>query len=86
MDNLFFSDLGVGDGKNMFVKTKLYLVAGAALATIILSPPVLFAGTDTTFRKKRRLQRHSLGAKRPRRSKSASVFLGGWRVCPATVE
>jgi opacity protein-like surface antigen len=28
------------------VKTKLYLVAGAALATIILSPPVLFAGSD----------------------------------------
>jgi len=28
------------------VKTKLYLVAGAALATIIVSTPVLFAGSD----------------------------------------
>jgi len=46
MDNLFFSDLGVGDGKHRFVKTKLYLVAGTALATMILSPPVLFAGTE----------------------------------------
>ena len=46
MDNLFFSDLGGGGGKNRFVKTKLYLVAGAALATIILSPPVLFAGSE----------------------------------------
>src|SRR6185295_5517987 len=45
MDNLFFSDLGVGDVKNRLVKTKLYLVAGAALATMILSPPVLFAGS-----------------------------------------
>ena len=38
--------MGVGDGKNGLVKTKLYLVAGAALATIILSPPVLFAGSE----------------------------------------
>src|SRR6478752_2706583 len=46
MDNLFFSDLGVVDVKNRLVKTKLYLVAGAALATMILSPPVLFAGSE----------------------------------------
>ena len=45
MDNLFFSDLGVGDGKNRLVKTKLHLVARAVFATIILSTPVLFAGS-----------------------------------------
>ena len=86
MDNLFFSDLGVGYGKNRLVKTKLYLVARAVFATIILSTPVVFAGPGTTFQKKLRLHRHSLGAKRPRRSKFASVFLGGWRVCPVIVE
>ena len=46
MDNLFFSNLGVGDGKNRLVKTKLHLVARAVFATIILSTPVLFAGSD----------------------------------------
>jgi hypothetical protein len=46
MDNLFFSDLGVGDGKNWLVKTKLHLVAKAAFATIILSTSVVFAGTE----------------------------------------
>ena len=45
MDNLFFSNLGVGDGKNRLVKTKLHLVARAVFATIILSTPVLFAGS-----------------------------------------
>ena len=46
MDDLFFSNLGVRDGKNRLVKTRLYLVAGAALATIILSTPVVFAGSE----------------------------------------
>ncbi|MGC2626734.1 MAG: hypothetical protein WA269_07840 [Candidatus Udaeobacter sp.] len=46
MDNLFFSDLSVGDGKNRLVKTKLHLVAGAVFAAIILSTPVVFAGSD----------------------------------------
>ena len=46
MDNLFFSNLGVGDGKNRLVKTKLHLVAGAVFATIILSTPVVFAGSE----------------------------------------
>ena len=46
MDNLFFSDLGVGDGKNRLVKTKLHLVARAVLATIVFSTPVLFAGSE----------------------------------------
>ena len=46
MDNLFFSNLGVGDGKNRLVKTKLHLVARAVFATIILSTPVVFAGSD----------------------------------------
>jgi hypothetical protein len=46
MDNLFFSDLGVGDCKNRLVKTKLHLVARAVFATIILSTPVLFAGSE----------------------------------------
>ena len=46
MDNLFFSNLGVGDGKNRLVKTKLHLVARAVFATIILSTPVLFAGSE----------------------------------------
>ena len=86
MDNLFFSDLGVGDGKNRLVKTKLHLVARAVFATIILSTPVVFAGSEYDVSKKRRLHRHSLGAKRLRRSKSASVFPGGWRVCPVIVE
>ena len=45
MDNLFFSDLGIGDGKNWLVKTKLDIVARAVFATIILSTPVLFAGS-----------------------------------------
>jgi opacity protein-like surface antigen len=46
MNNLFFSDLGIGDGKNRLVKTKLHLVARAVFATIILSTPVLFAGSE----------------------------------------
>ena len=46
MDNLFFSNLGVGDGKNRLVKTKLHLVARAVFATIILSTPVVFAGSE----------------------------------------
>jgi hypothetical protein len=46
MDNLFFSNLGVGAGKNRLVKTKLHLVARAVFAGIILSTPVLFAGSD----------------------------------------
>ena len=46
MDNLFFSNLGVGGGKNRLVKTKLHLVARAVFATIILSTPVLFAGSE----------------------------------------
>ena len=46
MDNLFFSDLGVGYGKNRLVKTKLHLVARAVFATIILSAPVLLAGPE----------------------------------------
>jgi opacity protein-like surface antigen len=46
MDNLFFSDLGVGDGKNRLVKTKLHLVARVVFATIILSTPVVFAGSE----------------------------------------
>ena len=41
-----FSNLGVGDGKNRVVKTKLHLVARAVFATIILSTPVLFAGSE----------------------------------------
>ena len=45
MDNLFFSNLGVGVGKNRLVKTKLHFVAKALFATIILSTPVLFAGS-----------------------------------------
>ena len=45
MDNLFFSNLGVGPGKNRLVKTKLHLIARAVFATIILSTPVLFAGS-----------------------------------------
>ena len=43
---LFFSNLGVGGGKNRLVKTKLYLVARAVFATIILSAPVAFAGSE----------------------------------------
>ena len=46
MDNLFFSNLGVGGGKNRLVKTKLHLVARAVFATIILSTPVVFAGSE----------------------------------------
>ena len=46
MDTLFFSDLGVGDGKNRLVKTKLHLVARAVFATIVLSTPVLLAGSE----------------------------------------
>ena len=46
MDNLFFSDLGVGHGKDRLVKTKLHLVARAVFATIILSTPALFAGSE----------------------------------------
>ena len=46
MDNLFFSNLGVGVGKNRLVKTKLHLVAGAVFATIVLSTPVVFAGSE----------------------------------------
>ena len=46
MNNLFFSDLGIGDGKNRLVKTKLHLLARAVFATIILSTPVLFAGSE----------------------------------------
>jgi opacity protein-like surface antigen len=46
MDNLFFSNLDVGAGKNRRVKTKLHLVARAVFAAIILSPPVLFAGSE----------------------------------------
>ena len=41
-----FSDLGIGDGKNRLVKTKLHLVARAVFATIILSTPVLLAGPE----------------------------------------
>jgi hypothetical protein len=37
--------LGVIGGKNRLVKTKLHLVARAVFATIILSTPVLFAGS-----------------------------------------
>ena len=40
----------------------------------------------TTFQKKLRLHRHSLGAKRPRRSKFASALLGLCWVCPVIVE
>ena len=36
----------IGDGKNRLVKTKLHLVARAVFATIILSTPVLFAGSE----------------------------------------
>ena len=46
MDNLFFSNLGVGVSKNRLVKTKLHLVAGAVFATIVLSTPVVFAGSE----------------------------------------
>ncbi|PYI73345.1 MAG: hypothetical protein DMF08_03775, partial [Verrucomicrobia bacterium] len=46
MDNLFFSDLGVGHGKDRLVKTKLHLLARAVFATVILSTPVLFAGSE----------------------------------------
>jgi hypothetical protein len=52
MDNLFFSALGVGDGKNPLVKTKLHLVAKAVFATIILPTPVLFAGSGYDISKK----------------------------------
>ena len=45
IDNLFFSNFGVGHGKNRLVKTKLHLIARAVFATIILSTPVLFAGS-----------------------------------------
>jgi hypothetical protein len=45
-DALFSSDLGVEAGKNRLVKTKLHLIARALVATIILSTPVLLAGTD----------------------------------------
>jgi hypothetical protein len=37
--------LGIDDGKNRLVKTKLHLVARAVFATIILSTPVVFAGS-----------------------------------------
>jgi hypothetical protein len=40
-----FLGFAVGDGKNWLVKTKLHLVARAVFATIILSTPVLFAGS-----------------------------------------
>jgi opacity protein-like surface antigen len=46
MDNLFFSNFGVGGGKNRHVKTKLHIIARAVFATIILSTPVVFAGLD----------------------------------------
>ena len=40
-----FLEFCVGGGKNRLVKTKLHLVARAVFATIILSTPVLFAGS-----------------------------------------
>src|SRR5436190_21730967 len=46
MDNLFFSDFGVGHGKDRLVKTKLHLLARAVFATVILSTQALFAGSD----------------------------------------
>ena len=46
MDNLFFSNLRIGVGKNRRVKTKLHLLARAVFATIILSTPVVFAGSE----------------------------------------
>jgi len=46
MDHLFFSGFRVGDGKNRRVKTKSHLVARAVFATVILSGPALFAGSD----------------------------------------
>jgi len=46
MDNLFFSDWGVDHGKNRLVKTKLHILARAVFATIVLSTPALFAGSE----------------------------------------
>jgi len=46
MDNLFFSNLRIGVGKNRRVKTKLHLLARAVFTTIILSTPVVFAGPE----------------------------------------
>ena len=42
----FFSNFGAGHGKNRLVKTKLHLVTRAVFATIILSTPVVFAGSE----------------------------------------
>jgi opacity protein-like surface antigen len=45
VDNVIFSNCGVGHSKNRRVKTKLHLVARAIFAATILSTSIVFAGS-----------------------------------------